>query len=99
MTPPFQRFLDDQREPVYRFLVAAVGRDDADDCFQETFLAAMRAYPDLRADSNVRAWVLTIAQNKATDHHWTRARGPVPVAEVEPTATIDSIADLPAFVG
>ena len=87
MTPPFQRFLDDQREPVYRFLVAAVGRDDADDCFQETFLAAMRAYPDLRADSNVRAWVLTIAQHKATDHHRARARGPVPVAEVEPTAT------------
>ena len=34
-----------------------------------------------------QAWVLTIAQNKATDHHRTRARGPVPVAEVEPTAT------------
>ncbi len=84
MTPPFQRFLDDQREPVYRFLVAAVGRDGADDCFQETFLAAMRAYPDLRPDSNVRAWVLTIAQHKATDHHRARARAPVPVAEVEP---------------
>lgn len=88
MTPPFQRFLDDQREPVYRFLVAAVGRDGADDCFQETFLAAMRAYPDLRPDSNVRAWVLTIAQHKATDHHRARARAPVPVAEVEPADAV-----------
>ena len=44
--PPFQRFLEDHRDDVWRFLVAAVGRTDADDCFQETFMAAMRAYPD-----------------------------------------------------
>jgi len=84
MIPPFQRFLDEQREPVYRFLIAAVGRDAADDCFQETFIAAMNAYPRLRPDSNLRAWVLTIAGRKATDHHRARARHPVPVAEPEP---------------
>jgi RNA polymerase sigma factor (sigma-70 family) len=77
--PPFQRFLDAHREEVWRFLVAAVGRTDADDCFQETFLAAMRAYPKLRPDSNLRAWVLTIAHRKALDHHRARARRPVPV--------------------
>ena len=49
-------------------LVASVGRQDADDVFQETFLAAMRAYPRLRPDSNLRAWVLTIAHRKALDH-------------------------------
>ena len=76
---PFQRFLDDHRDCVFRFLVAAVGRDAADDCFQETFLAAMRAYPRLRADSNPRAWVLTIAHRKAVDHHRARARRAVPV--------------------
>ena len=70
---PFQRFLDEQREPVFRFLVASVGRDAADDCFQETFLAAMKAYPKLRANSNPRAWVMTIAHSKALDHH--RAQG------------------------
>ena len=42
---PFQRFLDAHRDDVWRFLVASVGRQAADDCFQETFLAAMRAYP------------------------------------------------------
>src|SRR5881275_2066051 len=66
--PPFQRFLEDHRDDVWRFLVAAVGRTDADDCFQETFMAAMRAYPRLRAggpDHNLRAWVLTIAHRKA----------------------------------
>ena len=86
---PFQRFLDEQRDAVYRFLVAAVGRDAADDCFQETFLAAMRAYPRLRADSNHRAWVLTIAHRKAMDHHRARARHAVPVEDVPEIAVHD----------
>ena len=60
-------FLDEHRDDVYRFLVASVGRQEADDCFQETFLSAMRAYPRLRRDSNLRAWVLTIAHRKALD--------------------------------
>jgi RNA polymerase sigma factor (sigma-70 family) len=79
---PFQRFLDEHREAVYRFLVASVGRDAADDCFQETFLAAMKAYPRLRAGSNQRAWVMTIANNKAMDHHRSRARSAIPVEAV-----------------
>lgn len=86
---PFQRFLDLHREAVFRFLVASVGRDAADDCFQETFLAAMRAYPRLREDSNLRAWVLTIANRKALDHHRARARGAVPVEDVPETAVLD----------
>ena len=86
---PFQRFLDVHREAVFRFLVASVGRDAADDCFQETFLAAMRAYPRLREDSNLRAWVLTIAHRKALDHHRARARGAVPVEDVPETAVLD----------
>jgi DNA-directed RNA polymerase specialized sigma24 family protein len=56
--PPFQRFLDAHREEVWRFLVASVGHIDADDCFQETSLSALRAYPRLRPNSNLRAWVL-----------------------------------------
>jgi len=75
--PPFQVFIDTHREDVYRFLVAAVGPHDADDCFQETFVAALRAYPRLRADSNLRAWVLTIARRKAVDHHRARGRSAV----------------------
>lgn len=79
--PPFQRFLDEHREDVWRFLVASVGRHDADDCFQETFIAALRAYPRLRKDSNLRAWILTIAHRKALDSHRARTRRAVPVAE------------------
>lgn len=84
--PPFQAFLDEYRDDVYRFLVASVGRQDADDCFQETFLSAMRAYPRLRRDSNLRAWVLTIAHRKALDNHRANGRRAVPLADVPDTA-------------
>jgi RNA polymerase sigma factor (sigma-70 family) len=80
--PPFQVFLDAHREDVYRFLVASVGREDADDCFQETFLAALRAYPQVREDSNLRSWILTIAHRKAIDAHRSRQRRAVPVEDV-----------------
>jgi RNA polymerase sigma factor (sigma-70 family) len=86
---PFQRFLDEQRDHVWRFLVAAVGRDAADDCFQETFLSAMSAYPRLRAGSNHRAWVLTIAHRKAMDHHRARRRAAIPVEELPEIAVHD----------
>jgi RNA polymerase sigma factor (sigma-70 family) len=80
--PPFQRFLDVHREVVWRFLVAAVGPVEAEDCFQETFIAALRAYPRLRAGSNLRGWVLTIAHRKALDAHRARARRAQPMAEI-----------------
>jgi DNA-directed RNA polymerase specialized sigma24 family protein len=92
--PPFQRFLDAHREDVWRFLVASVGRDAADDCFQETFMAAMRAYPTTRI-ANPRAWVLTIAHRKALDHHRARARRPVPVGAVPDAPAPDA----PAAMG
>jgi RNA polymerase sigma factor (sigma-70 family) len=80
---PFQRFIDVHREAVWRFLTSSVGASDAEDCFQETFIAALRAYPRLRAGSNPRAWVLTIAHRKALDAHRARARRALPVAEIE----------------
>ena len=80
--PPFQRFLDEHRDTVYRFLVVLVGRQEAEDQFQETFLAALRAYPTLRNASNLRAWVMQIAYRKAMDAHRGQRRRPEPVAEV-----------------
>ena len=66
-----------------RFLVASAGPDDADDVFQETVIAALRAYPALRHDGNLRGWLLTIAHRKALDHHRARARRPVPVPALD----------------
>jgi RNA polymerase sigma factor (sigma-70 family) len=84
--PPFQTLLDEHSEAVMAVLRGAVGRDGADDCFQETFLAALRAYPSLEDARNLRGWLLTIAHRKAIDHHRAKGRRPVPVAEVREVA-------------
>jgi DNA-directed RNA polymerase specialized sigma24 family protein len=81
--PPFQALLDAHSRDVHRFLIATVGRIDADDCYQETWLAALRAYPKLRDASNLRSWILTVAHRKAIDHIRARRRRAVPVAETE----------------
>lgn len=69
-----------------------MGPVEAEDCFQETFISALRAYPRLRPESNLRAWILTIAHRKALDSHRARARRAVPVAEV---ANLDPRTSLP----
>jgi len=81
--PPFQRLLDDHSTTVLRFLVGSVGPVDADDCFQETVIAALRAYPRLSHEDNLRGWLLTIAHRKALDHHRARSRRAVPTEEIE----------------
>jgi RNA polymerase sigma factor (sigma-70 family) len=96
--PPFQRFLDAHREHVWRFLVASVGRADAEDCFQETFVAALRSYSRLRDNSNLRAWVLTIAHRKALDSHRGRTRRALPVAEIAEVADRGGVS-FPAAAG
>jgi RNA polymerase sigma factor (sigma-70 family) len=84
--PPFQLAVNQHRAQLERFLAATVGPDDAQDCLQETLIAALRAYPRLRTGSNVRAWLFTIARNKALDEHRARARRPVPVLTVPEAA-------------
>jgi len=81
--PPFQAFIEDHLDQVRAFLRGMVGPTDADDCLQETFIAALRAYPRAHA-GNLRAWVFTIARRKAIDHQRARSRRPQPVADVEP---------------
>lgn len=74
MLPPFQQFMDEHAPVVQRFLASSVPPHEIDDCFQETFISALRAYPRLSDTSNLRAWVLTIASRKAIDGHRRRAR-------------------------
>jgi RNA polymerase sigma factor (sigma-70 family) len=83
--PPFQALLDAHGAVVHRFLVASVGPIDADDCFQETCMAALRAYPDLESDANLRGWLLRIAQRKAFDSHRAASRRPRPAEQLPET--------------
>jgi RNA polymerase sigma factor (sigma-70 family) len=80
--PAFEAFLEEHRRTVYRFLLASVGPVEADDCFQETFLSALRAYPKLRDGSNLRGWILTIATRKAIDAGRGVGRRAIPVEHV-----------------
>jgi RNA polymerase sigma factor (sigma-70 family) len=88
--PPFQTLLDAHGLDVYRLLVATVGRADAEDCYQETWLAALRHYPRLRESSNLRGWILTVAHRKALDHFRAGKRRPVAVAELPEMAAPDT---------
>ncbi len=81
MKAPFERIVVAHAETVLRVVRVVVGIHDADDAWSETFLAAMRAYPELPDDANVEAWLVTIAHRKAIDVVRARARQAIPVAE------------------
>jgi len=87
--PPFQVLLDQHGPAVHRFLLASVGAADADDCYQEACIAALRAYPDLEHAQNLKGWLMTVAHRKALDAHRARARRPVPVEHVPEPAAAD----------
>jgi RNA polymerase sigma factor (sigma-70 family) len=87
--PPFQALLDAHGRDVHRFLIATVGSNAADDCYQETWLAALRAYPHLRHAENLRSWIFTVAHRKAIDHVRAGRRQPAPVADL-PEASVDA---------
>ena len=104
----FEQMVDEHGPAVLRVCRAMLGPADADDAWSETFLAALRAYPQLRSGSNVRAWLVTIAHRKAIDRHRAIARAPIPAGSVperpatygtpaEPdTALWDAVRTLPA---
>ena len=89
---PFQEVVERHGRDVMRLCIAVAGPGAADDCYQETMLAALTAYPRLRDPSVTRSWLLTIASRKAIDGFRASART-VPVAEPDAGATED--AELP----
>lgn len=91
--PPFQTLLEEHGEDVLRYLRAAVGRQEAEDCWQETMLSALRAYPRLGDARNLRGWLLRIAHNEAIDHHRSVRRRPSPMAELPERGVADAVPD------
>ncbi|MFJ8613533.1 RNA polymerase sigma factor [Streptomyces sp. NPDC093675] len=85
--PPFERVVADHGPTVYRVVRATTSQHDAEEAWSETFLAAMRAYPDLPADASIEAWLVTIARRKAIDMARSNARRPVPVDALPDTPT------------
>ena len=88
MNQPFERIVDDHAAMVLRVCRAVLGpHSDADDAWSETFLAAMRAWPDLPDDANVEAWLVTIAHRKSIDIARANQRRAVPVDAVPEKAS------------
>src|SRR2546423_7244327 len=79
---PFEQAVTEHGGTVLRVCRVLLGRHDADDAWSETFLAAMRAYPDLPETANVEAWLVTIAHRKAIDVLRARGRAPVPAGKL-----------------
>ena len=75
---PFEVVVAEHGATVLRVCRAVVGPDAAEDAWSETFLAALRAYPQLPAGSDVRAWLVTIAHRKAVDAHRAARRRALP---------------------
>jgi|SRR5581483_97104 len=73
---PFEAVVAEQGPMVMRICRALLGPVEADDAWSETFLAALRGYPDLRPGSNVAGWLATIAHHKGIDQLRARARRP-----------------------
>ena len=84
--PPFESFYAEHKDPVFAHLRRLLG-SGAEDAFQETFLRALRAYPELRHGRHLRAWVFTIATRVAIDERRRPAPPAVPAEEGEEDAT------------
>ncbi len=82
MKLPFEDVVTRHGPTVLRVCRAVVGGADAEDAWSETFLAAIRAYPELPDTANVEAWLVTIAHRKSIDQGRARGRRPVPVADL-----------------
>jgi RNA polymerase sigma factor (sigma-70 family) len=82
MKQPFEKVVERSGGVVLRVCRVMLGAHDAEDAWSETFLAALRAYPELPDDANVEAWLVRIAQRKAIDVLRARKRQPAPVGEV-----------------
>lgn len=87
---PFEEIVVEHGPVVLRVCRAVLGTDDAaEDAWSETFLSALRAYPDLRPDSNVRGWLVTIAHRKAIDQIRRRTRAPRLTGSTPDVASVD----------
>jgi RNA polymerase sigma factor (sigma-70 family) len=88
---PFEEIVAEHGAVVLRVCRALLGPRDAEDAWAETFLAALRAYPTLRPDSNVRGWLVTIAHRKGIDQLRAIARAPHPTERLPERAAADGV--------
>jgi DNA-directed RNA polymerase specialized sigma24 family protein len=74
----FEEIVEQHGGTVLRVCRVIVGVHDAEEAWSETFLAAMRAYPDLPDDAGAEAWLVSIAHRTATGVLRARGQGAAP---------------------
>ena len=84
--PPFEQVIEIHGPALLRFCAAQAGSQRAEDCFQETMLAALRAYDQVRDAAAIGSWLFSIAARKAVDAHRGRLRSPEPRADLKELA-------------
>lgn len=81
-TKPFDQIVTEHGAMVLRVCRSLLDAVAADDAWSETFLAALRTYRGLRADSNIAGWLATIAYRKSIDQIRTVKRTATPLASI-----------------
>ncbi len=85
MTPDFESLIQTHSAAVFGYLWRLL-RDEADaeDCLQETYLRAYKAYGRLDGHANPTAWLYRIATNTARTYQRRRARAASRTVELDP---------------
>ncbi len=75
MKPSFETLVDTHGPEIFAYIWRSLqDPHDADDCFQDTFLRAYKAYPRLKPPANYRAWLYKIATNTSATSLKRRSR-------------------------
>jgi RNA polymerase sigma factor (sigma-70 family) len=94
MKTPFENVVAEHAGTVLRVCRVLLGPHDAEYAWSETFVSALRAFPDLPDTANVQAWLVTIAHRKAIDVLRARSRQPLPVERLPETPSDLGVPDV-----
>lgn len=99
MRAAFDAAVDRHGATVLRVCRAVLGPGpDADDAWSETFLSALRAWPELPEDTDVEAWLVRVAHRRAVDVVRRASRAAVPTGAADDIAVFDARAPGPGGV-
>lgn len=75
---PFEVVVERHAPALLRFCRSRLGPDRGEDAFQETLLAGLRHYDDVKDPGAVGGWLFAIAQRKIVDAASSRHQEPAP---------------------
>jgi RNA polymerase sigma-70 factor, ECF subfamily len=93
LPPPFDEAVRAHEREIMRYLLRMTAdRDDALDLFQETWLRAYRAYPQIKSADGLRPWLYRIATNLCRNRARDNFRRSKVMAAADPAGEATSAA-------